>query len=364
MQQLLKLTALFILLSGCNTYKTKYPYSLDDFKPELRKHLEKIVSNPFPDNIDEAAANYLDNHTSEKELRKIIKSEHPLLRAVAFKYLSLRESVDFSKVLLENLDDTAFVSDYSGDVTTVADYYIAKSRGHSTILKSDLMDEVINKHPYLSYAANFVQYEAPSNEKYYVSLKKIIAAPYPLHSRSRNGLITKLSEYKKNEDTSSIAFEISRNWYGNEPEKFALIENNPIDNYFFVIEKFYTHILHFNQRGLLQEMFWRDQDLERTFKNFIAATAAYKSKRSAEILLDIVKKKLYNKSTASFIDKNRLELEFKYHLLEDIKRYNCKYYKNIFPLIEEGAKKFSDSYIANEPNSNFQPNQVEEKTTW
>ena len=45
MQILLKSLLFIILLAGCKTYTSKYPYSLSDFDPELRAHLEKIIQN-------------------------------------------------------------------------------------------------------------------------------------------------------------------------------------------------------------------------------------------------------------------------------------------------------------------------------
>lgn len=363
MQQLLKITALLLLLTGCNTYKTKYPYSLDDFRPELRKHLEQIISQSPFGYIGDSAKNYIDNHTSEKELRKLLKSEHPILRSVAFEFLSFREDVDCTNLLIESLDDTALLL-YNTDLkTTVADYNISVSKRHTSIQKSVLIDKVINHHRNLYYAGCFFEIETLKDEIYYTPLKEIIAAQYPLHATIRNDLIYKLSEYKKNEDTNFIATHLRSNRKSEELQRFDIVENNPIAEYFFNIENFHSWLLKTNQRKLLQEMFWRNQNLDRTFKSFISATAAYKSKRSAEILLDIVNKKLYDRSTA-YRDDNRLELEFKYNLLQSLKKYNCPHYKNILPLIEDGAKKFSETYIAGGEQDNFQPIEVKEKATW
>lgn len=362
MQQLLKLTVLFILLSGCNTYKTKYPYSLDDFRPELRKHLEKIVSNPFLDDIDEDAANYLDNHTSEKELRKIIKSEHPILRAIAFKYFSLRKSVDFSKILIENLDDTAlaFISRYSGDITTVADYYIDKSEGHSTILKSDLMDEVINNHPYLYYAAHFFQLKSLAKEKYYPALKRIITAEYPLHYRIRRELIMKLSAYKKNDDTAFIAQRLRNSRAQDAAANFVLVENNPIDEYFFLIEKFYKKILYFKEKESLQQEFIRYENFHEAFENFILANAAYKSKQSAEILTDILNRKLYGHSIN---DKHNYgDIYFQHILAEALKKYNCIFYTPLLAKTEAPVNIYNKKYVL--PKMETYIDSIPEKKTW
>ena len=45
MQILIKSLIVIVLLGGCKTYKSKYPYSLTDFNPELRVYLEKIIQN-------------------------------------------------------------------------------------------------------------------------------------------------------------------------------------------------------------------------------------------------------------------------------------------------------------------------------
>ena len=44
MRYVLSLIVVIFLLSSCSNYKRKYPYSISDFKPEFRKHLENTVN--------------------------------------------------------------------------------------------------------------------------------------------------------------------------------------------------------------------------------------------------------------------------------------------------------------------------------
>lgn len=363
MNYLLKFAVIIILLNACNTYKTKYPYSLADFKPELRVHLEKIVSNPFIYySNNETSLNYLDKNTSDNELQKLLKAEHSILRALAFKYLSARKSVNITKILLDNLDDTATISNFEGALeNTVADFMIDESRGKTNILKASLIDTVITKHPYLIHAAIFFIRELAVDEKYYPELKKIIKNKYSWHYNLREELIAQLSEYKKNEDTSEIATWLKRRWFKKEEFKFTLIENNPSNAYFFAIEKYYNNLIQYNEEKILQEMFWRNEGFEAPFTNFIYAAASYKSKESAAILQGIYDKKLY-KLSASWDKCEYYDLNFQYTLYEAISKYKCPYYKNLFTLIEDETKKFRKRYIL--PPMEVSIDTFKEKNTW
>jgi hypothetical protein len=327
MNYLLKFAVIIILLNACNTYKTKYPYSLADFKPELRVHLEKIVENGGMcdgkyDSIENYTLpdyyNYLYKNTSGKDLENLINSEHPLLRAYAFNVLCQKNNPSINKILYAHLDDTAIISYCAGEFgssnTTLADYFLDQSRKHTSILTQTLVDTIIFKHPYLIHAVTFLSRFVGNDEKYYPPLKKIVENKYPWHYNYKEELLVLLSKYKKNTDTSRIAKELNRKWFRKEDKKFPLIEDNPVASYFYSIENYYKKLLAFYEKKYLQDEFIRDEKFARAFENFISATAAYKSKRSADILTDILNRKIYARSQNK--DKNNYgDIYFRYILV-------------------------------------------------
>jgi hypothetical protein len=368
MQYVLRFAMLVVVLSSCNTYKTKYPYSLDDFKPELRKQLEKIVADGGHClATDDTVLRYMKDELPNSVLIKMNKSEHPILRAFAFTALIRKKAPNLDNLLLKNLDDTAIVSYCAGEFgpreTTVADYILDESRGKTNLLKSDLIETVIVKHPYLIHAATFFLREIDTNEKYYSPLKKIITNKYTWHYNYEEELIGELSKYKKDNDTSFIAKILDINWIHKEKYKFPLIENNPSEAYFFIIEKQYNRLLKFDDQKLLQREFIRDNDFEIVFEQFINAAASYKSKKSAVVLSAILNKKLY----PVFSEDNKEDFRnfhFYYTLLNTINKYKCGHYANLLAAIEPKAEVYRKKYALLPMEANIDFDLGEDKKTW
>jgi hypothetical protein len=366
MQYILRFAALAIVLSSCNGYKTKYPYSLDDFKPELRKQLEKIVADGGHCLAnDNTVLRYMKDEIPNSVLIKMNKSEHPILRAFAFTALIRKKAPNLDNLLLKNLDDTAIVSYCAGEFgpreTTVADYILDESRGKTNLLKSDLIETVIVKHPYLIHAATFFIREIDTDEKYYPALKKIIQNKYSWHYNLEEELINELSSYKKNEDTSKIANALKHKWFKKEEYKFQLIENNPVGAYFFALEKYYNRLLKFDEQKLLQHEFIRDNDFEIVFNQFINAAASYKSKESAAILSAILNKKLYPVFTNGN-QEDPWNFNFHYTLFDAVNKYKCEHYTNLLTAIESKAEVYRKKYALSPMEANIDLG--EDKKTW
>jgi hypothetical protein len=368
MQYILRFAALVIFISSCTTYKTKYPYSLADFKPELRKQLEKIVADGGHCLAnDDTVLRYMKDEIPNSVLLKINKSEHPILRAFAFTALSRKKAPYLDYLLLKNLDDTAVISYCAGEFgpreTTVADYILDESRGKTNLLKSALIETVITKHPYLIHAASFYIRELNTDEKYYPALKKIIKNKYSWHYNLEEELINELSSYRKNEDTSEIANALKHNWFKKEEYKFPLIENNPCEAYFFAIEKYYNRLLKFDEQKLLQHEFIRDNDFEIIFDQFINAAASYKSKKSAAILSAILNKKLYPVFSGDNKEDSR-NFHFHYLLLNAITEYKCDCYSDLLKVIELKANSYGKNYALLPMEANIDIDLGEDKKTW
>lgn len=366
--------AITVIVFSCNTYQTKYPYSLKDFRPELRSHLENIIINggmcgSFDDENDNTVINlayrFLLNKADDMELQKLVSSEHPLLRAYAFNILCIKKSDKINKLLLSHLDDTAMVTYCAGEFgplnTTVADYFIEESRGKTALPKTDLIGTVITEHPYLVHAATFFTYETVPNDKYYTILKKIIQNKYPLHYNYQNQLITRLSKFKQEADTAIIKSELKKRWK-NEDDKYILIEDNPSPAFFFMIEKFFSRLLGLHYRKLLQLEYIKNEQLEGALRSFISAAASYRSKRSAEILGEVLHKKLF---PVNYNTHNRqLDFWFHYTLFQALERYDCSFYKELKKEIETKAKVYRKKYTL-DPLENYDDSlSIEKSVNW
>lgn len=348
MQILIKSLVFIVLLSGCKTYKAKYPYSLSDFNPELRVHLEKIVENggmcegeynADREYIVPETYTYLSEKTSVKDLYKLINSEHPVLRAYAFNILCDKEDSSINQILLNHLDDTAIVTVCRGEwgekYAFVSDYFISQSERNTKILKSDLTDKVIKNHSYLSYAYFFIEDLENLEEKYYPVIKQMTKNPRGVHwyDKLEVGLYV-LSKYKKSEDVSFIANQLSTHWrsfsgYGNHC--FSIITNNPDTAYFKILEAFYRNISRPSTKEELQYNFYNSwYKLAEKYDSFLRALVSYKNKRSSEMIDTIIKRDLipYNFSRGE---------TYHYTVYKLLKENECPEYKRLIKLLEPKA---------------------------
>ena len=294
MRLLINLSIFLITFASCNNYKTKYPYSLSDFRPELREHLEKIVQLGYTySEFDEKTYSYLDNHSTIKELTQLTYSEHPILRAVSFGFLCRRENFNVDKILLAHLDDTAFIHEDNDRQLSVADHYLYSSENHTTIPKTELIDRVITDHNYLIHAYYFLCGQKENNEKYYPIIKNILNRERWIPYQYEMKLLNALSKYKKQNDKNFIAGKLYNSGRRHSEERFQIISGDPDTAYFKVIEQYYKGLLFSYKRGELQRTFNYNYNSEQEFKSFLSAVAAYKNKKSVEIFTQIINKKLY-----------------------------------------------------------------------
>ena len=223
MQLLIRCLILIIIFVGCKSYKTKYPYSLSDFNPELRERLDKILQNgglcdyPSDENNIPEYYDFLIKKTSAKDLYYLINCEHPILRAFAFYCLVNREDSAINQILLNHLDDTAIITrcwgEFGEDYTYVSDYFISLSERNTKILKAYLKDEVITNHSYLSHAYFFIDELEHPEEKYYKIIKKMVENPGLSYAKGGETVaLTALSKYNKKEDIPFIAEKLSQSW--------------------------------------------------------------------------------------------------------------------------------------------------------
>jgi hypothetical protein len=356
MQSIIKSLILILLFAGCKTYKTKYPYSLSDFNPELRMRLEKIVQNGGICDIETYSTDenrvpeyydYLTKKASANDLRKLIDCEHPVLRAFAFYCLINKEDSSINQILLNHLDDTATITvcegEFGENYKYVSDYFISQSKWDTKIFKTDLIDTVVMNHTYLNYAYYFIADLENPEEKYYQRIKQMTLNPGSIQNSLREMIaISVLSKYKKTEDIPLIAEKLSKNWAMSDyhyDSCFSIIVHNPDTAYFKIIESFYRMIARPQKKEELQHNFITGYyKLGEKYSSFIEALVSYKNKRSSEMIDTIIKKELYPLNLYS-------SQNYRYTIYHLLKGNQCPEYKKLIKLLEPEALAYDKKML-------------------
>ena len=362
MQNILRLVAITIILSCCDNYKTKYPYSIAHFRTELRPYLEKIVeAGGHCDERKFPIYQYLSENASVKELQQLTLSEHPLLRATAFRILcnmggrgkeviyatdlndsaynnALRKNSDLTdNLLLEHLDDTAIITYCAGEwgdrPIYVSDYYLDQSEGKTKIIDSLLEDEVIKKHNYLNHAYEFIKYLKKKKENYYTIIKAMVIRDNAWTKDEQYQILAELSEYKKPEDVALIAHKLPHFNKWNSHNSFFIIERNPDTAYFKFLKNFY---LMFKNTRINKEFaipYNNSLDFQDKYLSFLSALAAYKNQQCLDILIEILDKKIYPEVQFSYD-------ELKWRIYNTLKEYECPLYNKLIVSLKTKALEY------------------------
>jgi len=135
---------------------SKYSYAIKDFSKELQSHLTQMVAKEV---VTDARHSLQD--TTDKELEQLGNSEHPILRAAAFRAMLYRESFDHFKIMMNPI-----VSIDAGEwgtwFRTVSDDIIEITLRKSIADKNKTVEAVITKHNYLRSAYTFLDTLAPN----------------------------------------------------------------------------------------------------------------------------------------------------------------------------------------------------------
>jgi hypothetical protein len=173
-----KLT-LFILVSfslcSCRT-DNKYNFAIKDFRKPLQPWLSKIVSRGIVMNYDSV----LRNNVTDKELIQLGQSEHPILRSSAFRETIQRNSINHFDILMNHLDDSAFILVDGGEFgvwdRTVSDDMLQESTWKTQQEKDRTIDAVLTSHNYLKSAYHILS-EIDPQIKYYSIIKNMATRP-------------------------------------------------------------------------------------------------------------------------------------------------------------------------------------------
>src|SRR4051812_40059263 len=87
-----------VILCSCNN-SGKYPYAIKDFPENLQPYLLKMVDKGIVMYSDSA----LQHMATDAELERLGGSEHPILRAAAFREMLRRKSFNHFDIVMKHL---------------------------------------------------------------------------------------------------------------------------------------------------------------------------------------------------------------------------------------------------------------------
>jgi hypothetical protein len=283
-----------ILFWSCNT-DNKYSYAIKDFRKPLQPYLTSIVSKGIVMYYDSS----LRNIATDKELIKLGNSEHPVLRASAFREMLHRKSFNHFDILMNHLDDTAIVATDAGEwgilYSSVSDDIIEHAKWKDTAGKNKTIDEVITGHNYLRSAYTILSNLQPQ-EKYYPYIKdmairerKSVSDYNKPWAGDVEFALYGLAKFKKKDDIKIIKELLISNAWNMGSVSFNLMKEFPDTSYLAVFETYY------------KRNFYRNICTGRSVDkavHFVETIATYKNNRSAEILKTILNKKPFINCTA------------------------------------------------------------------
>jgi hypothetical protein len=285
----LPVTPLFIMaiLFCCCQTDNSYPYAIKDFRKPLQTQLTYVVSKGIVGLNDDSLRHMI----TDQELVKLSQSEHPVLRATAFREMLDRKSFDHFNVIMDHLGDTAIVATDAGEwgieYAAIADDIIHLARWKTNETKERTIDAVLTKHNYLRSAFNILLTYVPK-EKHYKYIKDMaFRENRPLAYNNYRNTETELAlyglaKYKKKEDIEPIKEMLMEEIHSLNEVAFRLISEYPNPAYLEFFETYYPR------------QFYRTICRERTIENavdYITSLATYKNDRSARILDSILNRK-------------------------------------------------------------------------
>lgn len=336
MRQLTQITLLLIyILSSC-TQEKKYPYKTSDFRPELEKHLNKIVAiGKLSNTPDTLTRNFLRDSCTKKEILHLLSCESPLIRITAYRAIVNRNELDYFSILKNHLDDTTkvewwYYDDAAGDFM-VSDLMIRKAIENRRILsqaqKDTLVGLVLLKHPYLEIS-NWMIQEIKPNEKYYSLIRKR-ATTVTERCGEQMGASYALAKFKKANDIPLLKANFMNSEAVCSDWAFQSIENFPDTAFYPVLIKYFN-----------QQIKKKQQSSYEGLKYYCRAVAIYKNKKSLEILTSLTDRKTYLDSW--YLSDNKENIFLAIH------KYKHPLYNDLYNKLEPQMSEYALSRI-NEP---------------
>jgi hypothetical protein len=317
-----------VLLYACTGCKhdTRTSYAIRDFSKTLQPYLVTVVSEGVVGY--DTATRFILIHATDEDLKLLSQSEHPVLRALAFREMLHRPTFDHYNLIMTHLDDTAIVSIDDGEwgirYRRVSDEILQNGRWKDTSARKKTIDEVVLKHNYLSSAYGKLA-RLERKEVYYTSIKAMSQSErsfcdyfYDIEQAQYA-----LAAYRKKEDIPAIRQFLSSNVSRLSEFSFALMQYYPNETYLDIYERYYPRYFY---RKLC-----RDQKTDDAI-SFIKSVAVYKNDRSEKILSSILNRKPFMPCAT---DTGTLKMELMYAIWNN----PCIAYSKIRSQVESSIKK-------------------------
>lgn len=336
------LTLLILTIVGCGQ-KEKYPYKISDFRPELKKHIEKIIDEgQLSYNPDTLVLNFLKDSCTKDELLKLMNFENPLVRVRAYRAIVNRNEPDYFPILLNHLDDTTKVTwwyydDAAGDFM-VSDLMIRKAESERKLTQSQkdsLVDIVLTKHAYLDVAGWMIQDIEPQ-EKYYSIIKEKSQVKTD-RCGEQLGACYALSKFKKKEDLEFLRTVFNNLENPCEDWIFRSIEENPNEVFFPLLKKYFSETVKKKKQQTYDDL-----------KIYCRAVAQYETQNSLSILIALTKKETYPDSW--YLPHN------KEYVFKAIHKYKSPIYDSLYNSLKPQMSDFVMEYL-DKPD-------YDDRTTW
>jgi len=342
-KQLIILLLTFIFYS-CNN-SNKYPYAIKDFREKLQPYLIQIVETGIVMYRDSA----LRHMATDNELIRLGRSEHPILRAAAFREMLDRKSFNHLDIIKEHLDDTALVFTDGGEFgiwdRTVSDDILEEATWKTEEAKAKTVEQVLTKHNYLRSAYIILRWLEPQ-EKYYPFVKDMATRPRRLASYEGYELgfsdieyaLYGLAKFKKKVDVEVIKQKLMRHVWELSDLSFRLMTEFPDTAYVDVLQTYHRRQF-YKFSGIRPHGFSGFNADRAAPEDFIRALVVQQNDRSARLLDTML---TYLPKVTCMPDKENIVNE----VIRAIWAHPCPAYARLREKIKSRAEKISMGYIS------------------
>lgn len=231
---------------------------------------------------------------TDVELEQLGRSEHPILRASAFREMLHRKSFDHFAIIMKHLDDTALVFTDAGEFgildRTVSDDILQEAKWKTQEEKDRTVDQVLSKHNYLRSAYIVLEGLVPQ-EKYYSFIKDMATRPRRLDPYEGNELMFDdieyalygLAKFKKKEDAQIVKRKLLEHVRKLSDLSFRLMRYYPDTAYFDVLQAYHRRQF-YRFSGNRPHGFTGYPADRAAPEDFIQALVAQQTEKSARLL--------------------------------------------------------------------------------
>lgn len=364
MYKLLFITLSLYFLSAMSSCKPdeKIKYSIADYPSKLQPVLYNIVNTGIL--TYDTAYNYIRNQTTDKELEKLSRCEHPLVRAYALMFMLQRPGFNQEKLINEHLGDTAVVTvdwgEFGIGYQQVADLVIQKGEWEDSAAKAKTINLVITRHNQLLSAYEILN-ELKPDPSYYPMIREMATRTYYQGGEEygkigfpdyRHVMVAcrALATYKKPGDVPLITKQLEKHMYHWESDAFDLMRKFPDEKYLDLLEKYFNRFFY--------DRLCNDQYSLDDVSSFVGTVTVYKNKRSAAILSAILKRNPLISCRPIVIDADKYMVDKVY---ESVQKNPSAAYKEIQSPARNNKEGETITIVSSD---NIDPDRKKRKLRW